>query len=152
VHGTDWEVIREGVLEFYKTIPEDDPREPLTRFTKIDDKGPYRDDGNINWPGGNGPRYEVLHPVTKRPCKLPISGWRYPTPERFWEEYGKGRIVFGTDETTVPSVRTNLFENNEQVMVSVHYSYAQTAANQFMKLFDGARVLTIPNQLMTSLS
>jgi adenine-specific DNA-methyltransferase len=144
VHGTDWEVIREGVLEFYKTIPEDDPREPLTRFTKIDDKGPYRDDGNINWPGGNGPRYEVLHPVTKRPCKLPISGWRYPTPERFWEEYGKGRIVFGTDETTVPSVRTNLFENNEQVMVSVHYSYAQTAANQFMKLFDGARVFDNP--------
>jgi adenine-specific DNA-methyltransferase len=29
-------------------------------------------------------------------------------------------------------------------MVSVHYSYAQTAANQFMKLFDGARVFDNP--------
>jgi adenine-specific DNA-methyltransferase len=144
LHGTDWAAIRQGMLEFYKTIPEDDPREPLTRFTKFDGKGPYRDDGNINWPGGNGPRYEILHPVTKLPCKLPISGWRYPTPERFWEEYGKERIVFGIDETTVPSVRTNLFENNEQVMVSVHYSYAQTAANQFMKLFDGVRVFDNP--------
>src|SRR6185437_1872514 len=73
IHGPDWVAVRRGLLEFYKTIPEDDPREPLTRFTKVDEKGPYRDDGNINWPGGNGPRYEVLHPTTKLPCKLPVS-------------------------------------------------------------------------------
>ncbi len=142
--NSDWNAVRKGLIEFYKQIPEDDPRAPLTRFTKVDEKGPYRDDGNINWPGGDGPRYEVLHPITKRPCKLPTSGWRYPTPQRFWEEVAKGRIVFGPDETTVPSVRTNLFENSDQVMVSVHYSYAQTAANQFNALFDGKRVFDNP--------
>ncbi len=142
--GGDWDRVRKGILDFYAKIPADDPRFPLTRFTKIDEKGPYRDDGNINWPGGDGPRYEVLHPTTKQACKLPISGWRYPKPERFWEEVGKGRIVFGPDETTVPRVRTNLFENSDQVMVSVHYSYAQTSANQFNALFDGKRVFDNP--------
>jgi adenine-specific DNA-methyltransferase len=53
-------------------------------------------------------------------------------------------VVFGPDETTVPRVRTNLFENSDQVMVSVHYSYAQTAANQFTELFDGKRVFDNP--------
>jgi adenine-specific DNA-methyltransferase len=141
---SDWTAVRAGLLKYYATFGEDDPREPLTRFTRADEKGPYRDDGNINWPGGDGPRYQVAHPKTSRPCKLPTSGWRYPTPERFWEEVTKGRIVFGDDETTVPRVRTNLFENNDQVMGSVQYSYAQTAANQFIALFDGKRVFENP--------
>jgi adenine-specific DNA-methyltransferase len=35
-----------------------------------------------------------------------------------------------------PENSTNLFENSNQVMTSVHYSYAQTA-NEFSTLFDG---------------
>ena len=140
----DWEAIREKILEFYSSIPEEDSRAPIKRFRKIDHKGPYRDDGNINWPGGGGPRYQVIHPETKRPCKLPASGWRYPTPQRFWEEFDKGRVVFGPDESTVPRIRTNLFENNDQVMKSVHYSYAQTATNKFIEIFDGIRVFENP--------
>ena len=144
LHDSDWAAVRDGLLDYYRAIPDDDPKAPLKRFTKVDAKGPYRDDGNINWPGGDGPRYEILHPEKNRPCKLPVSGWRYPTPERFWEEVAKGRIVFGADETTVPRVRTNLFENTDQVMVSVHYSYAQTSANEFNSLFDGKRVFDNP--------
>lgn len=148
LHGSDYSKVREGLFEYYKTIQDDDPRAPLKRFTKVDEKGPYRDDGNINWPGGDGPRYEVRHPVTNLPCKLPVSGWRYPNPERFWEEVEKGRVVFGADEKTVPRVRTNLFENTDQVMVSVHYSYAQTSANEFISLFDGARVFDNPKPVV----
>ena len=74
IHGEKWDMIRDGLMKFYRKIPEDDPMSPLKRFTKVDGKGPYRDDGNINWPGGGGPRYEVIHPKTKKPCKLPTSG------------------------------------------------------------------------------
>lgn len=144
IHGEKWDMIRDGLMKFYRKIPEDDPMSPLKRFTKVDGKGPYRDDGNINWPGGGGPRYEVIHPKTKKPCKLPTSGWRYPTPERFWEEVEKGKVVFGSDEATVPRVRTNLFENSDQVMTSVHYSYAQSSSNEFNALFEGRRVFENP--------
>ncbi|HBV2379396.1 site-specific DNA-methyltransferase [Klebsiella quasipneumoniae] len=147
IHGSDWAAVRQGLLEFYRSIPDDDSRAPLKRFTKVDGKGPYRDDGNINWPGGGGPTYEVMHPETKKPCKLPTSGWRYPNPTRFWEEVAKGRVVFGPDETTVPRVRTSLFENSDQVMTSVHYSYAQTSANEFNILFDGRRVFENPKPI-----
>jgi adenine-specific DNA-methyltransferase len=147
IHGSDWVAVRQGLLEFYRSIPDDDSRAPLKRFTKVDGKGPYRDDGNINWPGGGGPTYEVIHPETKKPCKLPTSGWRYPNPTRFWEEVAKGRVVFGSDETTVPRVRTNLFENSDQVLTSVHYSYAQTSANEFNALFDGRRVFENPKPI-----
>lgn len=147
IYGSDWAAVRQGLQEFFRTIPDDDSRAPLKRFNKVDCKGPYRDDGNINWPGGGGPTYEVIHPETKKPCKLPTSGWRYPNSTRFWEEVTRGRVVFGPDETTVPRVRTNLFENSDQVMTSVHYSYAQTSSNEFNALFDGRRVFDNPKPI-----
>jgi adenine-specific DNA-methyltransferase len=143
-HGKDWNAVREGWKAWFDDIPVADPRRRLMRYNRVDDRGPYRDDRDISWPGGGGPRYEVLHPDTKRPCKIPRSGWRYPTPERFWEEYDAGRIAFGVDETTVPSGITRLFEDQDtQVMPSVFYSYAQTASQRFDALF-GRRAFDNP--------
>ena len=143
-HGDDWSKVREALLDHFAMWGEDDERQPLARFTKVDEKGPYRDDRDISWPGGGGPDYEILHPVTRQPCKRPSRGWVYPTAERFWQEYEKGRVVFGPDETTVPSIRTNLFDSRTQAMRSVLFSYAQTATQEFQKIFDGKKVFDNP--------
>ena len=139
----NWEKVTAAWLEFFENMPLSDPRRRLVRYSKVGPRGPFRDDGNINWPGGDGPRYEVLHPKTKKPCKIPTSGWRYPTPERFWEEYETGKIVFGPDETTIPATVSYLFEGEGQVMPSVFYSYAQTAAQEFDAMF-GKRIFDNP--------
>ncbi len=44
----------------------------------------------------------------------------------------------------MPRVRTNLFENFDQVLTSVRYSYAQTATLDFENIFDGNRVFENP--------
>ena len=143
-HGENWDGIREGWKAWFDNIPVSDPRRRLLRFNKINTRGPYRDDRDLSWPGGGGPRYEVLHPDTGRPCKVPSRGWIFPNEERFWEEYEKGRICFGGDETKIPSGITYLFEENDgQVMPSVFYSYAQTASQRFDALF-GQRAFDNP--------
>lgn len=147
LYDDDWGKVNEGLKLLYSSWDKDDPRKSLARFTKVDEKGPYRDDGNINWPGGGGPRYDVIHPITLQPCKKPISGWRYPTPERLQEEIEKGHVVFGKDETTVPRVRVNLFEADKEVMRSVHFSYAQTASQTFNAIFDNRRVFENPKSI-----
>ncbi|MEQ8235202.1 MAG: site-specific DNA-methyltransferase [Syntrophomonadaceae bacterium] len=148
IHGTDWDKINEGLKALYSKWPKDDERKPLARFTKVDAKGPYRDDGNISWPGGGGPKYEVLHPVTGKSCKVPDAGWRFPNPKRMQEEIDSGRVVFGSDETTLPRIRRNLFEADREVMRSVHFSYAQTATVEFNKLFDNMRIFENPKHYM----
>lgn len=141
--GDEWETIRAQWLKWFDDIPLSDPRRRLIRYSKVGPKGPYRDDGNPSWPGGGGPRYEVLHPVTGKPCKIPSRGWVYPTVERFWQAHEEGKIAFGPDESTIPSGVTYLFDGDGQVMPSVHYSYAQTAAQEFDALF-GLRVFDNP--------
>jgi adenine-specific DNA-methyltransferase len=143
-HKKDWGAVARGLRDYFKTFSEDDPRKPLARFTKVDERGPYRDDGDISWPGGGGPRYDVLHPKTKKPCKVPVSGWRFPTFDRMKEEISKGRVAFGVDETTVPALRRNLFEATDQLMGSVTFSYAQKAAQEFNAIFDNEKVFDNP--------
>ena len=147
LYDDDWGKVNEGLKLLYSSWDKDDPRKSLARFTKVDEKGPYRDDGNINWPGGGGPSYDVIHPITLKSCKKPISGWRYPTLERLQEEIEKGHVVFGKDETTVPRVRMNLFEADKEVMRSVHFSYAQTASQTFNAIFDNRRGFENPKSI-----
>lgn len=142
-HGDDWEQVRLGLKAFFTQMHEDDPRKPLARYNLVDADGPF-EKGNLNWPGSGGPKYEVLHPKTGKPCKVPISGWRLPNPGRFQEEARAGRIVFGPDETTTPRAKVLLFNSTTQVLGSVAYSYAQNAAQRFDALFDNQRVFDNP--------
>jgi len=143
-HNDDWDLVGKGLREFFATFAEDDPRLPLARFSKVDEKGPFRTDGDSSWPGGGGPRYDVPHPVTGRPCKVPSRGWVWPTYDRMKVEIAAGHVVFGPDETTIPSVRRNLFEKDEQVMRSVIFSYAQKATQDFARIFGGLKVFENP--------
>lgn len=147
LYNDDWVKVNKGLKELYSSWSDDDEKKPLARFTKVDEKGPYRDDGNISWPGGGGPKYTVLHPVTNKPCKCPDAGWRFPTLKRMKEQIDQGRVVFGEDETTLPRIRRNLFEYDKQVMRSVRFSYAQTATQEFNKIFDGKRVFENPKSV-----
>ena len=44
----------------------------------------------------------------------------------------------------MPSVRTNLFDSRTQALRSVLFSYAQTATQEFQKIFDGKKVFDNP--------
>lgn len=144
-HGDDFTAIERELGRYYRSIEDvHDPRTPLKRYRKVDAGGPYRDDTDISWHGGGGPTYDVPHPVTGKPCRVPRRGWVYPTVERMNEEIEKRNVVFGPDETTVPARKSYLFDNTMQVMTSVAYSYSQTAAQSFQELFDGAQVYENP--------
>jgi len=139
----DLSLVQEAWRKHFNNMSNDRPEKKLGRYSKVSIRGPFRDDGNISWPGGSGPKYEILHPETKKPCKVPDGGWRYSKAETFWNEVEQGKVVFGPDETTLPRQCRYLFEGDGQVMTSVHYSYAQTAAVEFLELM-GKRVFENP--------
>jgi len=78
--GDDDHAIEQVLGEWYKSLPNKHPSKALSRYKHVDRFGPWRD-RDISWPGGNGPRYDVIHPITGLPCKIPDGGWRFATPE-----------------------------------------------------------------------
>ena len=55
---------------------------------------------NCSAPGGNGGVYDVIHPVTKKVCKLPSGGYRYKE-DTMLEMIENDQILFGKDEKTI---------------------------------------------------
>lgn len=96
------------------------PTDAVTRYSVLSPDGrPIRTDRDLSWPGGGGPRYDVLHPVTGKPCVVPGPGWRYPDEATMLREIAAGHVYFGKDETTQPAGIGDLEELDAQVPASV---------------------------------
>lgn len=123
--GDDIESIQKALDEFFKALPKSHPVKKI-RYKKVDHRGVYNDDGNPNWPGGNGPRYDVLHPKTGKPCKVPASGWRY-SEEEMNRLIAEGRVAFKANHNYTPRIITYLHEMESEVQTSVISKVGQRA-------------------------
>lgn len=117
-HGDNVKKIQEVMNAYFKDLPEDHPARKI-RYRRVDKNGMFNDDGNLNWPGGGGPRYDVLHPTTKEPVKIPASGWRIANSDDMQKLIDDDKIAFKKDHTGVPRLKTYLHEMEEEVAVSV---------------------------------
>ncbi|MBR4737342.1 MAG: site-specific DNA-methyltransferase [Rhodocyclaceae bacterium] len=71
---------------------------PFEDYKFIDAGGIYTGMRAVHNPGKEGYRYDILHPVTGRPCRQPLMGYRFPE-ESMRRLIDDGRIIFGDDET-----------------------------------------------------
>ncbi|MGR0221333.1 site-specific DNA-methyltransferase [Agromyces sp. ZXT2-6] len=107
LHGDDDAAIEGDLSAWFSALPRTDPSKKWARYKRVDANGPWRDD-NISWPGGGGPRYDVIHPVTGQPCKVPERGWIWPDPETMKEKIRLGIVVFRDDHTEPPLRKSHL--------------------------------------------
>lgn len=72
----------------------------LDRYKYIDEDGIYTGSQSVHNPGKEGYRYDVIHPVTKKPCKEPLNGYRFPksTMDKL---LASGKILFGQNEDKI---------------------------------------------------
>ncbi|MHB1063230.1 MAG: site-specific DNA-methyltransferase [Georgenia sp.] len=98
--------------------------------------------GNITWPGGGGPTYEVLHPTTSKPVALPKRGWLFQKDEMD-RRIAAGQIWFGADETAIPRGISFLDETSDQVAISV-FEQDRKAASTDMRNLMGEIVFENP--------
>jgi adenine-specific DNA-methyltransferase len=106
-YGADHKAVEKSLRDWYRQLPNGHPSKALSRYKQVDEHGPWRDK-DISWPGGSGPRYEVVHPATKQPCKIPERGWVFASSETMQEQIRKGLVVFREDHTQPPFRKAHL--------------------------------------------
>jgi len=119
-HGKDHEKITQNMKTWYAGLADSDPAKAHRHYCHSDKRGIYFPD-NISWPGGGGPRYEVRHPGTGRPVAVPARGWMTSDPEQMRQWISEDRVHFGSDETSIPSIKSYLKDREEQTPYSVFY-------------------------------
>ena len=152
-YGDDFDAISKDLATFYKRLPKGHPSKKYSRAKNADHRGVWRDN-NISWHGGGGPKYDLLHPKTGKPCKIPEDGWRF-VEESMKEKIKHGWVVFRKDHTKPPilksyiymlddsSIEEELNEGKKEVLSSVFYRHSQPS-NDVMKDIFGEKIFPNP--------
>lgn len=141
-YGSDYREMSSALKQWYKNLPENHHARNHSHYNFIDEVGIYFP-SDISWPGGGGPKYEVLHPVTHKPVRVPNRGWVYPTKERMQEIISQNLVHFGDDETSVPCKKTYLKDNEMSTPYSVFYKDGR-AATKRLRTIMGENVFQNP--------
>ena len=132
LYGKDYEEIAEGMKEFYKSLSDDNPAKRQSQYRCVDAQGLYFP-GDIAQGTGNGGRFDIIHPITHKPCKVPKGGWRFGE-NKLPELLEKNLIHFGPDENTVPCLKRYLKQTEYEVMSSVFYKDGRGATKRLEML------------------
>jgi adenine-specific DNA-methyltransferase len=145
----DHSAIGDAMRAWYAALPPNDPRRAHAHYKWSDDRGLYfaadfagPDDGRKS-----RPRYDILHPVTGRPCKKPSTGWRWDeatTLEALAEI--PPRIHFGPDETTIPNRKSYLKEIDSEPFASVFYRDGRAATRELEEML-GSGLMDFPKSV-----
>ncbi|MFN0222636.1 site-specific DNA-methyltransferase [Paenibacillus sp. KR2-11] len=164
-HGANDRSIENDLQEWFSSLPNSHPSKKWSRYKRVDENGPWRD-RDISWPGGGGPRYDVIHPVTQEPCKVPERGWIYSSQEEMQRQIRLGLVEFRHDHTEPPFRKAHIkpilaeafdeVESEEdddesegeeefatQVRGSYFYKQSQVAVKHLRKLM-GAKIFNNP--------
>lgn len=140
-YGCDFASMEKELKNWYKNLPDGHAAKDHSHYNKIDSNGIFFAD-NISWPGGGGPKYTVLHPITKKPVKIPSRGWL--TNENTMKEWiAQGRVEFGKDENSVPTLKSYLKDREYSVPYSVFYKDGRAASKRLATLL-GDKVFENP--------
>ncbi|MBF0559666.1 MAG: site-specific DNA-methyltransferase [Nitrospirae bacterium] len=96
--------------------------------------GPYASDKPGPASGTMGHTdYSIPHPVTKKMCKIPSTGWAM-NKEKAYQMLGNDRWHFGEDESTIPRPKAYLFENDQSQFTGIQFFDSQKDAKFLQKL------------------
>lgn len=141
IHGSDVQAIEKDLKAWYKALPDGHPAKDHSHYCRVDEKGIFFAD-NISWPGGGGPKYQVLHPVTQKPVSIPSRGWLV-NQKTMQEWIEQDKVLFGETEKSVPTIKAYLRDREYAVPYSVLYKDGRAASKRLATLM-GDKVFENP--------
>lgn len=106
---------------------------PFQDYKFIDHDGIYTGSRSVHNPGKEGYRYDVFHPVTKKACKQPLMGYRFP-PETMQKLLDEDRILFGDDESKLIELKLYV-KDYKAKLASVIELDGRTGTNEIKNIF-----------------
>lgn len=108
----DLEILKSEYNKWYKIHKKE--LWPLDRYKYIDEEGIYTGSQSVHNPGKEGYRYDVIHPITKKTCKQPLMGYRFPQTTMV-DLLKNGKILFGKDETKIIELKLYAKEYSDKL-------------------------------------
>lgn len=144
--GHDQEKATELMKKWIKSLPKGHLAKENNRFYEFEPDGRVFRKRDVSWPGGGGPRYDVLHPKTGLPVQVPSRGWIYSDPKRMQQEIDAGRIVWGKDHTEFINRKTYL-DSDDGIVPESFFEKKRTGATTAIDALLGEGVFEFPKDV-----
>jgi adenine-specific DNA-methyltransferase len=106
---------------------------PFQDYKFIDHDGIYTGSRSVHNPGKEGYRYDVFHPETKKACKQPLMGYRFP-PETMQKLLDEDRILFGEDESKLIELKLYVKDYKAKLASLIELD-GRTGTNEIKNIF-----------------
>jgi adenine-specific DNA-methyltransferase len=141
--------------DFWKWLKSQPFLEGEKAYRYIDENGDVFRPVSLAAPKNSRNRYSVIHPLTKKPCACPATGWRNKE-ETMNELIAQGNIIFGKDEKTIPNRKYKLKDFLTQTLSDL-ISYAGNGIDDLRSvskndLFDNPKPLFLMRKLLGAIS
>lgn len=117
----------------------------VAHYNNVDEKGVYSSSSNSSNTKPGGYTFDILHPVTGKPCPKPAFGWRW-TEETFNSYRDAGEVEWGKDETTQPHIKKRIETATEQFK-SIYYEDGRAATTMLENILSGKKIFDNPKPI-----
>lgn len=139
----DGEAATAALKKWFSALKKDDEALGSAHYSVVDDDSgragePYFPD-NMRSPNPRpNLQYDLVHPVTGKPCNMHPNGWVY-SRATMDDLLSKGRIRFGKDESTRPNLKRYLDENDDWVAMSSFVQDRRVSARHLLTVLGAKR-------------
>lgn len=146
----DWEAIHAEAKKWFRNFPESNPIFECKHYNWMDERGVYFA-SDISGPNDGQYVYDIKHPKTGKNVRRPARGWFCPA-DKLNNLIQQNLVHFGSDETSVPCLKTYLKNTEFRSLSSVIFKDGRAASKRLRTLFS-SHVFTNPKdeQVLASL-
>ena len=80
----------------------------VDRYKFVDESGVYTGSQSVHNPHPAGYEYQILHPVTGGPMRMPANGYRFPETTMRRDFIEQDRLIYGSDEHRIVQIKIYL--------------------------------------------
>ena len=117
----------------------------VSHYNNVDERGVYSNSSNSSNTKPGGYTFDVIHPITNKPCPKPAFGWRW-TEQTFLNYDAVGDIEWGKDESTQPHVKKRIETVVEQFK-SIYYEDGRIATKLLENIFGSKKIFNNPKPI-----
>lgn len=139
-HPNDYVEQTKALKAWYKTLADGHPAKAHKHYSRVDHRGIYFP-SDISWPGGGGPKYDLVNPETGIKASIPSRGW-ITSEQTMLQWVSEGLVDFG-EPGSVPTKKAYLKDRESSVPYSVFYKDGRAATKRLMEMF-GRKVFENP--------
>jgi len=103
----------------------------VSHYNYVDDQGVFYPGNSANTRLG-GYDMDLPHPVTGKPCKKPLNGYRWPA-RTFWAADERGDVLWPADENGIPKIKKRI-DTATELLKGYHYEDNRRSTKALTKM------------------